>query len=53
MNKDSQAKALAPEPTGQRILDLFAKKPRTRLTPVEIQKRAGFGRDELQRVVDA
>ena len=53
MNKDSQAKALASEPTGQRILDLFAKKPRTRLTPVEIQKRAGFGRDELQRVVDA
>ena len=53
MNKDSQAKALAPEPTGQRILDLFAKKPRTRLTPVEIQKRAGFGLDELQRVVDA
>ena len=53
MNKDSQAKAFASEPTGQRILDLFAKKPRTRLTPVEIQKRAGFGRDELQRVVDA
>ena len=53
MNEDSQAKAFASEPTGQRILDLFAKKPRTRLTPVEIQKRAGFGRDELQRVVDA
>jgi len=53
MNKDSQATALAPERTQQRILDLFAKKPRTRLTPVEIQKRAGFGRDELQRVVDA
>ncbi len=53
MNKNSPAKALASEPTGQRILDLFAKKPKTRLTPVEIQKRAGFGRDELQRVVDA
>ena len=53
MNKNSQATALASEPTQQRILDLFAKKPKTRLTPVEIQKRAGFGRDELQRVVDA
>ena len=53
MNKDSQATALAPEPAEQRILDLFARKPRTRLTPVEIQKRAGFGRGELQQVVDA
>ena len=53
MNKDSQTTALAPERTQQRILDLFVKKPRTRLTPVEIQKRAGFGRDELQRVIDA
>jgi len=53
MNKDSQATALAPERTRQRILDLFAKKPKTRLTPGEIQKRAGFGRDELQRVIDA
>ena len=32
---------------------MFAKKPRTRLTPAEIQKRAGFGRDELQWVVDS
>ena len=52
MRKDSPASAQAIEPAAQRILDLFAKKPRTRLTPVEIQKRAGFGRDELQRVVD-
>ena len=53
MSKDSQATAPAPGRTQERILDLFAKKPRTRLTPVEIQKRAGFGRDELQRIVDA
>ena len=49
MKRDSQVT----DPAGRRILDLFAKKPRTRLTPVEIQKRAGFERDELQRVVDA
>ena len=48
MKRDSEVT----EPAGQRILDLFAKKPRTRLTPVEIQKRAGFEQDELQRVVD-
>jgi ribonuclease R len=53
MNKESHATASAPERTRKKILDLFGKKPRTRLTPVEIQKRAGFGRDEVQRVVDA
>jgi ribonuclease R len=53
MKKDSPAIAQATEPARQRILDLFAQKPRTRLTPVEIQRRAGFDRDELQRVVDA
>ena len=37
----------------KKILDLFAKKPKTRLTPIEIQKRAGFGRDDLQLVVDS
>jgi len=36
-----------------KILDLFANKPRERLTPPEIQRRAGFGRDDLQTVVDA
>ncbi len=37
----------------QKILDLFANKPRERLTPPEIQRRAGFGRDALQSVTDA
>ncbi|HWH78020.1 MAG TPA: hypothetical protein VNT76_11640, partial [Candidatus Binatus sp.] len=37
----------------QKILGLFAKKPRERLTPPEIQRRAGFDRDALQTVVDA
>ncbi|MBM4261097.1 MAG: ribonuclease R [Deltaproteobacteria bacterium] len=37
----------------ERILALFAKKPRTRLTPAEIQRRAGFANHELQNIVDA
>ena len=53
MSKNSQATAPAPERTQQRILDLFANKPRMRLTPVEIQKRGGFAPNELQSIVDA
>jgi ribonuclease R len=53
MKDSSLLTASAPERTRIRILSLFAKKPRTRLTPVEIQQRAGFERDELQRIVDA
>ena len=30
-----------------KILELFAKKPKTRLTPAEILRRGGFDRDEL------
>jgi ribonuclease R len=37
----------------EKILELFAKKPKTRLTPAEIQRRGGFGRDGLQSIVDA
>ncbi|HLF24467.1 MAG TPA: RNB domain-containing ribonuclease, partial [Burkholderiales bacterium] len=37
----------------QNILEIFAKKPRERLTPPEIQRRGGFGRDALQSVIDA
>ena len=40
-------------PTQQKILDLFANHPRARLTPIEVQRRAGFPGDDLQRVVDA
>ena len=36
-----------------KILGLFIRKPRERLTPAEIQRRAGFGRDALQSVIDA
>jgi ribonuclease R len=37
----------------QKILRLFANKPRERLTPAEILRRAGFARADLQRVVEA
>jgi ribonuclease R len=53
MARRPDPKTVASENCQKRILDLFAKKPRTRLTPAEIQKRAGFGRDELQWVVDS
>jgi ribonuclease R len=42
-----------PESAAQKILDLFAKRPRERLTPPEIQRRAGFGHGALQSIVDA
>ncbi|MET0502608.1 MAG: ribonuclease R [Candidatus Binatia bacterium] len=53
MARHPELKTVAGENFQKRILDIFAKKPRTRLTPVEIQKRAGFARDELQLVVDS
>ena len=37
----------------KKILDLFAKKPRERLTPQQIQRRAGFDPNDLQPVIDA
>jgi ribonuclease R len=39
--------------THQKILELFAKHPRTRLTPAEIQRRAGFERNDLKLIIDA
>ncbi len=36
-----------------KILNLFAKKPRLRLTPVEIQRRAGVPPGDLQRIIDS
>lgn len=38
--------------TQERIAALFAQKPRRRLTPAEIQRRAGFAPRELPSVVD-
>jgi hypothetical protein len=37
----------------EKILELFAKKPRVRLTPPEIQRRAGFDSGNLQAVIEA
>src|SRR5919106_1556902 len=36
----------------KKILDFFARKPATRLTPPEIQRRAGFRPGDLQLIVD-
>ena len=53
MTRDFTANDPTTMSSQKRILDLFAKKPKTRLTPIEIQKRAGFGVDDLQLVVDS
>jgi ribonuclease R len=37
----------------ERISNLFKGKPRLRLTPVEIARRAGFKQDDLQIVIDS
>ena len=37
----------------QKILDLFARKPKIRLTPAEIQRRAGFSPNDLQLLLDS
>jgi ribonuclease R len=39
--------------TEQKILTLFSKNPRARLTPIEIHRRAGFPGDDLQHVADS
>ncbi|HME60070.1 MAG TPA: ribonuclease R [Candidatus Binatia bacterium] len=39
--------------TQQKILALFSKNPRARLTPIEIHRRAGFPGDDLQHVADS
>jgi ribonuclease R len=52
MNKHSPATTSSSERTRQKILDLFAEKPKTRFTPAEVLRRGGFSRDDLQVVVD-
>jgi ribonuclease R len=37
----------------QKILSLFSKNPRARLTPIEIHRRAGFAGADLQQVADS
>jgi ribonuclease R len=52
LNKHFPATASSSDRTRQKILDLFAQKPKTRLTPAEVLRRAGFSRDDLQVVAD-
>ncbi len=40
-------------PAEQKILAFFAKKPKSRLTPVEIQRRSGLSGGDLQPIVEA
>jgi ribonuclease R len=52
MSINPQASATASQHARQKILDLFARRPRDRLTPAEIVRRAGFSPDDIQVVVD-
>ena len=53
MAQPSDTSISAASPTQEKILKLFAAKPRLRLTPAEIQRRGGFRSDELQSIIDA
>jgi ribonuclease R len=52
MSRDSQVRPSRSQAARQKILNLFSKKPRERLTPTEIVRRAGFPQTELQLVID-
>jgi len=52
MSPSFEAKA-GPAGTQEKILELFAKQTKLRLTPAEIQRRGAFGRDALQSIIDA
>ncbi len=53
MARQSPADSSSEPGTQQKILALFSNKARARLTPAEVQRRAGFAGDQLQSVVDA
>jgi len=53
MRRPAHSKSPSESKVRDKILDLFARKPRERLTPAEILRRAGFARDELQLVIEA
>ncbi|MGH7826377.1 MAG: RNB domain-containing ribonuclease, partial [Candidatus Binatia bacterium] len=52
MSINPQAGVSTPPRARQKILDLFAKKPRERLTPAEIVRKAGFSHGDLGLVAD-
>ena len=53
MRRPAHPKSPSESKLRDKILDFFARKPRERLTPAEILRRAGLARDELQLVVEA
>jgi len=53
MARQSPAELSAATGVQQKILALFSTKTRARLTPAEVQRRAGFAGDELPSVIDA
>ena len=53
MRRPAHPKSPSESKVGDKILALFARKPRERLTPAEILRRAGLARDELQLVIEA
>jgi len=53
MRRPAHSKSSSESKVGDKILALFARKPRERLTPAEILRRAGLARDELQLVIEA
>lgn len=53
MARQSPAELSAATGIQQKILALFSNKTRARLTPAEVQRRAGFAGDELPSVIDA
>jgi ribonuclease R len=52
MTRQHHKDSAPPATTATKILALFTKNPRSRLTPAEIHRRAGFAGDELQAVID-
>ena len=53
MAQDSASKSPAALRAEETILDLFYKKPKSRLTPVELQRKCDLAGGDLQLVVDA
>jgi ribonuclease R len=53
MAEASESKTPSALRAEQKILDFFSKKPKSRLTPAEIQRRCSFSAGDLQPVVDA
>ncbi len=53
MAKNNESPASPAQRMQQKILAMFAQKPRSRFTPAEILRRGGFPRDDLQSMIDS